>query len=290
MKQIKKGIQFLIILVFFLNGYTIYSQRDSISQSNISTHQKSLQFGNEFLYNNEINISKNIPITIANTEYSKQYNFTYLTYNPERDGKRLLYNTGLYFGATLASFTILWFSPESFSNWDKDKIKEEGFFKQWKENVKAGPVWDEDNWVLNWVIHPWAGAVYYMSARGSGFKMWESFTYSVLMSSLFWEYGVEAFAEIPSWQDLILTPTVGSVIGELFFISKGKIINNNRRIWNSKLIGNTSLFIMDPFNEIIDLIGYKTKNKIETYSMIAPIDYDYVNNKSIWGMQVVVQF
>ena len=159
-----------------------------------------------------------------------------------------------------------------------------------EKNVKEGPVFDGDDFVMNYIIHPWAGGVYYMTARGSGYKPWECFTYSFLMSTFFWEYGIESFAEIPSWQDLIITPIAGSIAGELFFVAKGKIIQNDRRILKSKALGNTTLFIMDPFNELLDILGYKTKNKIDGYSSFLPMQANPFSRQQTWGVQVVLKF
>ena len=282
---------FIFILFLSITTSSLYAQNDSVRIKEEIIHiHKPLQFGNDFFPMDSFLIDQEIPKNLQPTQFTQIYTFKYLTYDPVRDPKRLLYNTSLYFGAAFTAFAILWISPESFSGWDKDKIKEDGFLKGWKENVKAGPVWDDDDWVLNWISHPWAGAVYYMSARGSGFKRWESFVYSIMMSTLFWEYGIEAFAEIPSWQDLIITPIVGSLLGEAFFIWKGKVIQNERKILNSRFLGGTSLFIMDPFNELLDVFGYKTQNKIQMNSTIAPISYDFSSGKAIWGMQVVVVF
>lgn len=272
------------LLIFFLSGPMVFSQKDSISETPVYIKSKTLQFGNDFGY------SGFTPLSLEQRNLQVTLNQNHLNYNPERDPKRLLYNTGLFVGAAAASFAILWALPESVSNWDKEKMLEEGLLTRWKENVKAGPVMDEDNFFLNYVMHPYAGAVYYMGARGSGFEWWESFVYSTIMSTFFWEYGVEAFAEIPSWQDLVITPIVGSFVGEGFFILKGRIIRNDSRVLNSRFLGNTSLFIMDPFNEILDFLGYKTKNKIDAYSMIAPLGYDISSNKTIWGLQVVAKF
>jgi hypothetical protein len=47
---------------------------------------------------------------------------------------------------------------------------------------------------------------------------------------------------------------------------------------------------MDPFNEILDGLGYKTKNKMQTYSSFAPIQYDYISKKPVWGLSVAVNF
>ena len=211
-------------------------------------------------------------------------------YNPQRDPKRLLYNTELFAATALAAFGLLWIAPESVSKWDKEEIKEEGFFTKWKKNVKEGPVFDKDDFVMNYIIHPWAGGVYYMTARGSGYKPWECFTYSFLMSTFFWEYGIESFAEIPSWQDLIVTPIAGSIAGELFFVAKRKIIQKDRRVLKSKVLGNTTLFIMDPFNELLDIFGYKTKNKIDGYSSFLPMQANPFSRQQTWGVQVVLKF
>ena len=283
-------IRICILLIVLLNTKFIFSQKDTIV--GITTPQviKKLQFGNDFLADTQPEINKEIPKSLEVSEFTKYYNQKYLVYDPIRDPKRLVYNTGLYVGAAITAFGVLWVLPESISNWDKDKMREEGIFERWKENVRAGPVWDEDDWFLNYVTHPWSGAVYYMSARGSGFKMCESFVYSTLMSTFFWEYGIEAFAEIPSIQDLIVTPIVGSILGEQFFRWKGNIIRNDKKLLNSRFMGRTSIFLMDPFNQILDGLGYMTKNKIQTYSIIAPIDYDFSTGKSIWGLQVVMIF
>ena len=286
----KRCILSFLLLIFLLSYHSVFAQNDTIKESSIYTQTRPLQFGNDLLHNNEINVINSITSSDYNTEYSKYYHNKYQVYDPVKDPKRLLFNTGLFLGAAVASFGILWILPESFTNWDKEEMLEYGMINRWKDNVRAGPVWDNDDIFLNWIMHPWSGAVYFMSARGSGYNKWESFAYSAFMSTVLWEYGIEAFAEIPSWQDLLITPILGSLIGEQFFRWKGNIIRNERKVLNSRILGGTSLFLMDPFNQILDGLGYKTKNKIQSYSAIAPIEYDFASNKTIWGMQVLIVF
>ena len=268
---------FLKVVVLLLFSFNSFAQNDSIVRISDSILPDAVK----------------VPITPSNVESSND-TISSVTkspiYNPQRDPKRLLYNTGMYAGAAVASFGLLWIAPESISKWDKQEMKEEGLFNKWKENVKEGPAFDEDEFFMNYVIHPWAGGVYYMTARGSGYKRWESFTYSFLMSTFFWEYGIEAFAEVPSTQDLFITPIVGSIIGEGFFIAKGKIIQNERRVLKSKFLGNTILLVMDPFNEVLDVLGYKTNKKVLTYSSFVPLERNVFTGKQTWGMQVVVKF
>ncbi|MCF6222369.1 MAG: DUF3943 domain-containing protein [Flavobacteriaceae bacterium] len=281
---------FFFILLFLIGVQTVIAQRDSVATITIFHSTKPLQFGNDNVKKQTIIFENRLSNSFQTTEYFKYYDQKYLVYDPVKDPKRLLYNAGLFAGTALVSFGVLWVLPESFTNWDKEEILDYGLFNKWKDNVKAGPVWDKDDFFLNYIMHPWAGGVYYMSARGSGYKIWESFVYSALMSTFMWEYGVEAFAEIPSIQDLIVTPVLGSILGEQFFRWKGNIIRNERKVLNSRFLGATSLFVMDPFNQVLDSFGYKTKHKIQTYSTIAPIDYDFYSNRTIWGLQVLVMF
>ena len=124
-------------------------------------------------------------------------------------------------------------------------------WKRWVRNVKDGPHWDGDNPIFNFVLHPYAGAAYYMGARSAGFNCWGSFVYSFCISNLFWEYGFEAFNEIPSVQDIIITPVVGSLMGEGFYLIKRHIVSNGYRLWGSKPLGYAVAFLVDPLNEVV---------------------------------------
>jgi hypothetical protein len=212
-----------------------------------------------------------------------------IAYPPQfKDYRRLGYNSVLYIGAAVVTFGALWAMPESFTHWDKDAMRENGIFYKWKENVKAGPVWDEDDFAMNYLAHPYCGGVYYMTARSSGFTIFESFSYSVIMSTFFWEYGIEAFAEIPSVQDLIFTPVIGSMVGEIFFITKKRIVRHDKKVLNSRFLGITSLFIIDPFNTVLDGFGYK--EKVKTQMNVAPVGFDPSSNKMIWGVNFSASF
>lgn len=202
--------------------------------------------------------------------------------------RRLGYNSLLYVGAAVVSFGIIWTIPESITHWDKQAMKENGFFYKWKQNAKAGPIRDGDNFALNYIAHPYCGGVYYMTARSSGFGIFESFSYSVFMSTFFWEYGIEAFAEIPSIQDLIFTPVLGSMVGEGFFYVKKSIVRHDKKVLNSRFLGITSLFIIDPFNTVLDGLGYK--EKVKTQMNVAPVGFDIFSNKPVWGINFTTSF
>lgn len=145
----------------------------------------------------------------------------------------------------VAMFGVIYSLPESISKWDKSK----GFrdvVSKYDENIKNGPVWDQDDWAVNYIGHPVSGAAYYTLLRHQGFTWRESFTFSVLMSTFFWEYGIECFAEIPSIQDLIVTPIIGSLMGEMFYQWQQKIDANDGKLLGSNFLGKTAAVLMNP--------------------------------------------
>ena len=148
-----------------------------------------------------------------------------------------------------------------------------------KRYGKKGAAWDHDNWVFNCVLHPYGGAAYYMSARSQGFNSWQSALYSFGISTLFWEYGIEAFMEYPSIQDLIITPIIGSLIGEQFYKIKRSIVTNGYHLIGSSFLGHMVVFFIDPVNEFMGvLLGNQCKKKnsapqVNLSSMLTPISF-----------------
>jgi hypothetical protein len=111
--------------------------------------------------------------------------------------------------------TILFISPPAYTKWDnyfgEELLLHAG--SKLKDAWTRPPVWDHDTYFTNYICHPYAGSFYYNTMRTKGGSAAASFGFSVFSSTL-WEYGLEAFFEQPSIQDLIVTPIVGSIVGE----------------------------------------------------------------------------
>lgn len=169
----------------------------------------------------------------------------------------------------ISTVVALWMMPESISKWDKDSLEKKSLSERWKEHVKAGPVWDHDDWVINYIGHPVSGAWYYTAARGYGISREGSFYYSVFLSTFMWEYGYEAFAEIPSWQDIFSTPIIGSLMGEGFCYLKKKIDKNHGEVLGSKTLGSMSYFFLNPIgnlsNGLSDFFDVHAIFRFQTY-------------------------
>ncbi|TRX15940.1 DUF3943 domain-containing protein [Flavobacterium franklandianum] len=278
---------FLNSLLFFIICTFSYAQQLDSSSLESSIRLNSLDSTTVSSEENQIVLLDSLATTIDSiVPVQKKDSIVYPP--PTRDWRRLGYTSTMYAGTTIIAFGVLWAMPASVTNWDKEEMREQGILWKWNKNINAGPVWDKDNWVLNWITHPYSGGIYYMTARSSGFTVVESFGYSAIMSTFFWEYGIESFAEIPSIQDLIITPVVGSVVGEGFFYAKKSILKHDKKVLQSRFLGMTTLFLMDPFNTILDGFGYK--EKVKTQMNIAPVGANQFTKAPIWGVQFSARF
>jgi hypothetical protein len=129
------------------------------------------------------------------------------------DWRGLKRDTGYFLGYQVFIVGAIYLMPSSVSKWDKSEA--DNALERWRENV-SNPVWDSDNTFVNYVLHPYWGATYYVRGRERGLDRGQSFLFSVTLSTLF-EYTLEAIFEPVSLNDLIVTPIAGSLIGEFLF-------------------------------------------------------------------------
>ena len=130
---------------------------------------------------------------------------------PPPDWKGLRRDTGYFLGYQFLVIGALYVMPVSVTNWDRD----DDHLAKWWDNV-THPTMDDDDFYINYILHPYWGATYYIRGRERGLSRWQSVGYSTLLSTLY-EFGAEALFEQPSYQDLVITPLVGSLLGEFVF-------------------------------------------------------------------------
>src|SRR5690606_13797782 len=106
---------------------------------------------------------------------------------------------------------------------------------------------------INYLLHPYWGAAYYVRARERGFAVRQSFWYSFLLSTLY-ETGVEALFEPVSIQDFFVTPIVGSWLGGYFMdwrrATYQRIDDTGRARFRDKAL----LVATDPLGNVADFI------------------------------------
>jgi len=157
--------------------------------------------------------------------------------------------------AMISTIVVLAVLPESISKWDSEQASTNSLGAKWRKNVSDGPVVDEDDFIINYVGHPISGAIYYSMARNDGLDPFESFLFSSFMSTFIWEYGYEAFAEVPSVQDLWSTPVIGSLMGEWMYWLEKDLDKQNGLLFNSRYLGNISYFLLNPMGRMADGLG-----------------------------------
>ncbi len=182
------------------------------------------------------------------------YELPYSRHTRQNNWKGLWTNTAVLSGAFISTLLVLECLPEEATAWNRAEIQSVPMFKRWFRNIfKRGPEWDHDKVIFNFILHPYAGAVYFMAARTQGFSFGQSMLYSACISTIGWEFGIEAFMERPSYQDLVITPVVGSLIGEGFYRIKRHIVSHDYRLAGSPILGNIVAFLVDPVNEVVGL-------------------------------------
>lgn len=95
-----------------------------------------------------------------------------------------------------------------------------------RRNLGGGMVWDEDNFVVNQIGHPYQGGLYYSAARKYGHGYYKGLGYAAL-GSLQWEYLLET--EPPAFNDLLTTTLGGGMLGEISYRLSEEIIDNGAR-------------------------------------------------------------
>lgn len=145
-----------------------------------------------------------------------------LLVNPEKPPRTFPGKAGIAsleaFGMEVFTTTILILLPRDVTNW------EEQYWLHFGRNFKLAytmpPRWDEDPWAINYIGHPYQGAVFFNTLRSQNCSFLASAGFNIFHTFL-WEYVIEAVMERPSIQDLITTPVTGIALGELFhFLTK----------------------------------------------------------------------
>ena len=167
--------------------------------------------------------------------------------------------------------------PENVSNWteeDKTFVDVQELLDKHADNIAEGPVWDNDDWAVNYIGHSVAGSYFYVWGRQSGLSWQESAVLTTLMSTFFWEYGWEAFAEVPSTQDLIVTPLLGSLLGEGTNYLYNQIMENDGKVYNSYILGDISRALLNPIGEMNIYLA----SAFDAANIEISVDYSYTQN------------
>ena len=137
-----------------------------------------------------------------------------------------LQNAAVFAGIGVVSFGLLWVLPEEISKWPRDERE----LNHLLDAFRRPPVWDRDPWFWNYAVHPVFGAYTYLAERNHQESRLRAFLFST-GASVAWEYVFEAWVEHPSAQDLLITSTTGSLLGELSYLATRRMARDGFQGW-----------------------------------------------------------
>ena len=114
-------------------------------------------------------------------------------------------------GVELLGMAVLIMMPKEVTKWPHNWAQDA--LSNIKRSVSTLPVWDKDEWKINYIGHTVAGSYYYNALRSQHATRVQSFLFATAQSFI-WEYVIEGMAEHPSTQDLFITPIGGFILGE----------------------------------------------------------------------------
>lgn len=142
---------------------------------------------------------------------------------------------GVLTGAAVVAMGVIALLPEDISKWKQEDDPWSSMQANFEQAWTQPPVWDRDGWAVNYVGHPMVGMYTYLIPRNMGAGRARSFLFSTV-ASFGWEYVFEAWAEQPSIQDLLITSTVGSLLGEAVFQLTRALLRGGLRGWEKVVL------------------------------------------------------
>jgi len=126
-----------------------------------------------------------------------------------------------------------------FNNW------KEPTFSNWARHLTSPPKWpDGDEFLVNYIIHPWVGMQIQMTYRNHGASVWQAIA-MVVVWAFFWEFVAESGFEHPSGNDL-LANFAGGLAGEAAFRAKMLL----RTQMHPGIARNVLVTLLDPFGAL----------------------------------------
>jgi hypothetical protein len=132
--------------------------------------------------------------------------------------------------------------------------------QSWKRNLRYGPEWDEDKFGINFIGHPYSGALSFQAGRANGYNFMSS-TGFALFGSILWEYFGENTR--PSYNDLINTPVNGAFLGEVLYRISSNILDD-RTAGTHRAVREIAAGLVSPvrgINRLIDGKAFRVTNK-----------------------------
>lgn len=163
------------------------------------------------------------------------------TVAPSRDYGRALFEQVLILGAGFAEYT----SNKAANEPDWDLAPEWSSVES--KLLFSSLTFDNNKFDTNWLTHPFAGFLYYSSARGNRLSLPVSLLFASVSSTV-WEY-VGEIREHAAINDMIATPMTGLALGEPM-LQLGALVHRGSQTPGAKVAG----WVFAPWKSLHDAI------------------------------------
>ncbi len=138
-------------------------------------------------------------------------------------------------------------------------------FESWGRNLRLGWEWDENNFDVNMVLHPYHGSLYFAAARANCLNFWRAIPMTVL-GSWTWEYFGETWR--PSMNDFFMTSFGGIALGESLHRISTSLLDEAAD-GNERVAREVAVLVLNPMRGLNRLLrgdwtrrGRNPKNRI----------------------------
>jgi len=242
-------ITILLIASSFLNAQVkhVPAKSDQIfpAKGNRDKQQEKIKPGREVLRSDKSGSENEKSARIDTTLQNRYGNL--LDDDPEYNKKYSVVRTAM--GASAGLLTT-WLFDRYALKADYAKVG----FDTWGHNLKYGWEWDNDGFGINFVGHPYSGALSYSAARSNGYNYFASLGFAA-GGSLMWEYFAENTR--PSYNDIVNTPISGAFLGEVLHRLSSNVLDDRTR-GRERVFREIAAGIIDPMRGINRLFQGKT--------------------------------
>ena len=215
----------------------------------------------------------------------------------DRDRAGLRRDTMYFLAYQWVVIGLLYAAPESVSGWT-DEQKDGYDMSIWWDNV-THPELDTDDFYINYILHPYWGAAYYVRARERGYDDRQAFWYSFMLSCIY-EFGAEALFEESSIQDLIVTPVGGMLVGRYFMKVRDRVRDREMKLGYRRTRDKWIWVLTDPLgsmNNAVDrMIGRDVNLQFRPYRYVprngarSPLALQNLESEPVYGIQFHIEW
>jgi len=157
------------------------------------------------------------------------------------------YSLGLYSSAAFASHAYIFISQR-----DRLSVRESVTYAEFKKAFSQGPKWDNDHWSFNFLVHPVMGYISHTAYRNRGGTFLGAFLCNTACSA-YYEFLVGSWTQRPSYNDLIITPIGGAIVGESVWQIRKTLVRDNYLSTFEKVV----LTAIDPIEVLNQKFAYR---------------------------------